>query len=128
MAQVPHHRLLSVDEVLVEGEPVGRDLGDIGRQAEDAVGNLVDLRFHQSGSSFSRRPEPVPRPDRIQIHSTASTVSSSLPSPLTYVPPAGPSRWSVTSSPYRRVHSATMSSRMRPSCSGVSTGSRPTAR
>jgi len=59
----------------------------------------------------------------VHIHSTASTSSSSLPSPLTKVAPAGPVSVSEKGWPWVVPQSATMSAMRRPSWSGDSTGS-----
>ena len=43
---VEEHRLVAVDQVLVEGEATGSGLLDARRQAVDAVGDLVDVGLH----------------------------------------------------------------------------------
>jgi hypothetical protein len=47
---VVEKRLLGVHKELVEGEPAGGHLRDAGGQPIDAIGDLVDLRFHDASS------------------------------------------------------------------------------
>jgi hypothetical protein len=48
LAAVEEHRLVAVDQELVEGEAGGRGhLGDPGRHPIDARGDLADLRLHR---------------------------------------------------------------------------------
>jgi hypothetical protein len=47
-AGVEEHRLVTTDQVLVEAQV---DLGDVGGELVDAVGDLRDTCFHQNGTS-----------------------------------------------------------------------------
>jgi hypothetical protein len=48
LTAVKQQRLFGCDQELVEGEPGGRcDVRNMGRQAENAVGDLGNLRFHE---------------------------------------------------------------------------------
>ena len=57
---VEQQRLVGGDEELVEGEAVGADLGDPGRDPVDAVGDLVDGGLHgfHAPEAFNRAPVP----------------------------------------------------------------------
>src|SRR5713101_3057044 len=84
--------LVGIHEELVEREPGRPDVGHERREAEDAIGDLVDSSVHefapQSGRGWASTPWPGKRPDSVRMKSTASisTRSPSTPAPSTPAP------------------------------------------
>ena len=87
---------------------------------------LTDRRQKTTGVASS--PVACARPDRVRQNSTASIRRCSPPVPAANVPPAGPVSSRTNGRPCRGAQSATTFATMRPSCSAVSSRSRPVAR
>ena len=125
LAGVEEQRLVGVDEELVEREAGRPDVGDEGREAVDAVGDLGRRRspwvcvlsererVAEDAGAGSAAGEDV----RTKSMASISTRSPSVP--WLNLPPAGPSSTSSNGWPWMAAHSPTMSATRRPSWSAV---------